>query len=77
MDVIVGEINSYDLNNTMSKRLSRLPVTRNNHFFMDQYQQEYNSVEKERRNKSVTEEPILLVLHHNVQSIKVMLEILE
>jgi hypothetical protein len=44
---------------------------------MDQYQQEYNSVEKERRNKSVTEEPILLVLHHNVQSIKVMLEILE
>jgi len=77
MDVIVGEINSYNLNNTMLKRLSRLPVTRNNNFFMDQYQQEYNSVEKERRNKSVTEEPILLVLHHNVQSTKVMLEILE
>jgi chromatin segregation and condensation protein Rec8/ScpA/Scc1 (kleisin family) len=61
MDVIISEINPYDMNKTMSKRLSRLPVTRNNYFFLDQYQQEYNSVEKERRNKSVTEEQILLV----------------
>ena len=69
MDVTLSEINSDDMNKTTSKRLGRLPVIRNNDFFMNQYQQEYISVEKEKRNKSATEEPILLVLRHNVQSI--------
>jgi hypothetical protein len=36
---------------------------------MDKHKQEYNRVEKDRRNKSITEESILSVLHHNVRSI--------